>query len=252
MPDLDNISIESKPIITFKNLKVKDFNKLSLSSDRDSTIVQINNLNHPNAKFLSDWKNKRTTIFPSTPLTEKRFREAQLKTINEVKNEWHNVLVTEKTHAFKIYAILGKISLDDERMIWYESCKINCKKKVNKDSQGKYFCENCNQYSDNCEYRYLCNLQLNDNTGTAYATAFDDIMVELIGCSAGHFYELYINDRDKADYALAAVFGKQVIATIKVEPSENNKAGYKFIVKKLERNDGEFYKIMMEEIMKVN
>ncbi|CAN0153383.1 unnamed protein product, partial [Ectocarpus sp. 13 AM-2016] len=46
--------------------------------------------------------------------------------------------------------------------------------------EGAWQCEKCNQTHPECQRRYMLNMQISDNTGKAWVTAFNDQAVELL------------------------------------------------------------------------
>lgn len=237
LPDFDKFEIGEKPIVCIKNLKLKDFNKLSLSSDFQSTHVVFNVAGIKEAEILQTWKSRQARIYPSTPLSERKSLQIKYKTTAEIKEEWGNFLNQDKTDTFRLIGIIGKITLNDSRNIWYEACgNGTCKKKVNKNSDGLFMCDSCNTTSDKCEYKYLYSLTISDCSGYIFATAFDEIMTELIGIKAVEMQDLVMNQPAKADDRMAAVFGKFVNVVIKAAEADN-KARYKFTIKNFDPFD---------------
>ncbi|OMJ72265.1 hypothetical protein SteCoe_29345 [Stentor coeruleus] len=237
LPEFDKFEIGEKPIVCFKNLKLKDFNKLSLASDFQSTHVIFNVEGIKEAENLQTWKLRQARIYPSTPLSERKTLQIKYKTTAEIKEEWGNFLNQDKSDIFRLIGIIGKITLNDSRNIWYEACANGtCKKKVNKNSDGLFMCDSCNTTSDKCEYRYLYSLTISDCSGYIYATAFDEIMTELIGIKASEMQDLVMNQPLNAEDKLAAVFGKFVNVVIKAAESDN-KTRYKFTIKNIDPFD---------------
>lgn len=236
-PEFDTFDIGEKPIVCFKNLTLKDFNKLSLSSNYGSTQIFFDVEGIKEAENLLVWKLSQTRIYPSTPLSEKKNFDVKLKTSTEIIDEWTNVMNSNKADTFRFIGIIGKIPINDSRNIWYESCgNGTCKKKVNKNSDGLYVCDNCHITSEKCEYRYMCNLTISDCCGHIYATAFDEIMKELLGINAFEMQEQILNMPEKAEETLATVFGRYTNAVIKAAEADN-KAGYKFTIKSFDPFD---------------
>ncbi|OMJ83634.1 hypothetical protein SteCoe_15423 [Stentor coeruleus] len=247
-PEFDTFDIGEKPIVCFKTLKLKDFNKLSLSSNFDSTEIFFNVQGIIEAENLQAWKLRQTRIYPSTPLSEKKNCDIKLKTTTEIKDEWDNTMNSNKTENFRLIGIIGKIPINETRNIWYESCTNGtCKKKVNKNSDGLFICDSCNVTFEKCKYRYSCSLTISDCCGHIFATAFDEIMTELLKITATEMYEQVMNMPEKAEDTLAAVFGKYVNVSVKATVAEN-KAGYKFIIKSFDPLDpSAISKILLSE-----
>ena len=252
LPEFERLDLCEKPIVAFKNVKLTEFNTLSLSSDRDSTIVSFDLKNNPDIESLIKWKRQKEVIYPSTPLSERKTRNAKFATTAEMKKEWTNPLIMNKTDLFRVIGNLGLLKLEDDRLIYYEACtNLNCKKKVIRDSYGRFNCDTCNKSSDICNYRFLANLMLIDCTGSIYVTGYDETMTELLKCSAAQFCQILTNDPEAADKMTSEIFGKPINAIIKALPSDN-KSGYKFSIKKLEKYDyRECTNILLKEIKTV-
>jgi replication factor-a protein 1 (Rpa1) len=250
LAELDSLDLETKPVVAFKCLKTKDFNKLSLSSDRNGTTIDFNLQDHPNVKFLNDWKRRATKIYPSTPLSERKRKDIKLKTALEIKSEWQNPLILEKTEEFRIIGFLGKITLEDgNKQIWYEGCASStCKKKVTRNSERIYNCETCGKNFEQCVYRYSTSLSINDCSGFIYITAFDEAMNEILGVTANYLYEMFCISPESAENLVSSSFGLTVNAIVKAVAADNRE-GYKLNIKRLEPAEpNDLTKIFMSEI----
>ena len=249
-----DLDLKTNPIICFKNLKIRDFNKISLSSDRGMTKIFINPIGNKDANFLKEWKQKKQQIvYPSTPLTEKRDRNinAKFKTTAEIKEEWSSVLLhnNNKTDNFRIIGILGKIQNNDDRPIWYQSClKENCKKKVSNDHNRNFYCDSCSETFETCKYRYLCNLIISDCTGYIYATAFDEAMNALLGITADDLHNLSLVNQQGAEEILARFSFRPVNALLNAKENEG-RSPYRFTVKRFEDYNAEsISKLLLQEL----
>ena len=249
-----DLDLKTNPVLCFKNMKIRDFNKISLSSDRGSTKIFVNPIGNADVNFLKEWKQrKQQIVYPSTPLTEKRERNfnAKFKTTAEIKEEWSSVLLhsNNKTDNFRIIGILGKIQNNDDRPIWYQSCiKDNCKKKVNNDHNRNFYCETCTETFETCKYRYLCNLIISDCSGFIYATAFDEAMNALLGISAQDLHNLSLTNQQGAEEILARFSFRPVNAILNAKENEG-RSPYKFTVKRFEEYNAEsISKLLLQEL----
>jgi replication factor A1 len=254
LTEFNGLDVKDCNIIVFKSIKIKDFNKISLSSDRTCTKVFINPKDNKQADFLRKWKAEKKSALLATPLTERRdkSRDAKLKTISEIKEEWNNVLIhsNNKTDTLKIIGILGKLMLTDEKPLWYKSCpNEKCKKKVTLDHQGFYTCETCRQTFEICKYRYLCNLTISDCTGMLYATAFDESMSALLKISAHQLYDVFMQSQTDAEDILAKIASIPVVAVLNVKEADTN-TGYKFTVKRFDDYDAQSLSQLLSQEIK--
>ena len=68
---------------------------------------------------------------------------------------------------------------------WYVACPLTfedrkCKKKLTLIEDGIWKCQRCNQCGFECEYRYIFQFTIEDNTGKADATTFQDVAEQII------------------------------------------------------------------------
>ena len=74
---------------------------------------------------------------------------------------------------------------------WYTACiGPDCNKKVTEAMNGQWNCEKCNKTYDQCKRRYMLSLILQDSSGQAWFTAFDDIANKIVGKTADEMYEM--------------------------------------------------------------
>ncbi|CAI9779877.1 unnamed protein product [Fraxinus pennsylvanica] len=62
-----------------------------------------------------------------------------------------------------------------------------CNKKV-KSGNSRWLCDRCYQEFEECSYRYLLQVQIQDHTGLTWVTAFQESEEEILGCSAKELY----------------------------------------------------------------
>lgn len=250
LPEFNTLDVGDRPILCFKNLKLKDFNKLSLSSERIASKVVFDSSGIKAAQFLQEWKNKKREICPNTPLTEKKERNAPLKTVSEIKAEWNNPLISNKTEYFRMIGVINKIQLSDEKPIWYQSCR-RCKKKVLNDSYGNFNCESCGNCNAECDFRFICNLNISDCSGCIYATAFDDVMASLLEMSARDFHDLSLTNLSHAQTIAFSASCKYVSLLINCKDNEGS-VPYKFTIKKLDKfNPASITKLLLKDLLMI-
>jgi replication factor A1 len=75
-----------------------------------------------------------------------------------------------------------------------------CSKKVTNNGDGKWRCERCDQSItsvEECDYRYILQLQIQDHTGLTWVTAFQECGEEIIGIPAKTLYFLKYEEHQK-------------------------------------------------------
>lgn len=250
LAEFNSLDVGDRPILCFKNFKLRDFNRLSLSSEKIVSKVVFDTSGISQAQFLREWKERKKQIYPSTPLTEKKEKNAPLKTIAEIKAEWNNPLIYTKTEFFRIIGVINKIQLSEEKAIWYQSCE-RCKKKVLNDSFGNFNCEACGHCHNECGFRYICNLNISDCSGFFYATAFDDVMTSLLEMNAKDFRELSLTNFSHAQNLAFTASCKYVSLLVNCKENEGS-VPYKFTIRKLEQfNPAGITKMLLKDLVMV-
>jgi len=113
-----------------------------------------------------------------------------------------------------------------------------CSKKVTKSDSGNWLCDKCNQEFTECDYRYLLQLQIQDHTGTAWATAFQEPGEELLGCSARELYMFKENEDPRyTDVLLQGLYWQYLLRLKVKEETYGDERRVKNTVFKVERID---------------
>ncbi|KAF2550976.1 hypothetical protein F2Q68_00037158 [Brassica cretica] len=107
---------------------------------------------------------------------------------------------------------------------YYTACPLmngdrQCNKKVTDNGDGTWRCEKCDKCVDECDYRYILQLQLQDHTGLTWVTAFQEAGEEIMGMPAKDLY--YVkhehNDEDKFEDIIRKVAFTKYIFKLKVK-----------------------------------
>ncbi|CAN6274235.1 unnamed protein product [Urochloa humidicola] len=113
-----------------------------------------------------------------------------------------------------------------------------CNKKVTKSGSGNWLCDKCNQEFPECDYKYLLQLQIQDHSGTAWATAFQEPGQELLGCSARELYMFKENgDPRYTDVLLQGLYHQYFLRLKVKEETFGDERRVKNTVAKVERFD---------------
>ncbi|KAJ7953349.1 Replication protein A subunit [Quillaja saponaria] len=123
------------------------------------------------------------------------------KTISQIKDE--KLGTSEKPDWITVSASVSFIKVDN---FCYTACPImigdrQCNKKVTNNGDGKWQCDRCDQSVDRCDYRYILQLQIQDHTGVAWVTAFQECGEEIMGITAKDLYYLKYEEQDNERFA---------------------------------------------------
>ncbi|KAL0308443.1 UNVERIFIED_CONTAM: Replication protein A DNA-binding subunit A [Sesamum radiatum] len=112
------------------------------------------------------------------------------KTLAQIKDE--GLGRSDKPDWITVKATISFIKTDN---FCYTACPLmigdrQCNKKVTKSGNSRWLCDRCNQEFEECDYRYLLQVQVQDHTGLTWVTAFQETGEEILGCSAKDLYLL--------------------------------------------------------------
>ncbi|CAG9331340.1 unnamed protein product [Blepharisma stoltei] len=240
LQDFDSISIDSKPILAGKSLRLTDFNGLSLTCEKSISSIYINPKDYKELDFIKRWKNSSTeNRLQLTPLTHRTISKTQqeFKTLREIKEIWEGLMISsDQTISYTIIGYISYIRSDNFSSLTYPSCKnsSSCKKKVLMESDGLFRCEKCKESFPNCTYRYLLSMVFNDSTENINVTGFDEVGNSLFGMTAGQLYEVS-KEQEKFDGVISGVFRKERIGTLRVSNNDSgNGPRTRYVLMKLE------------------
>ena len=146
--------------------------------------------------------------------------------------------------------IKGTISFIKTDKFCYPACPIlvggkQCNRKVLKDSNGTWHCDRCGQSVAECERRYLLSLQIQDQSGVTWVTAFQEAGEEIMGISAKELYFLKEEDNLRFNDIVRQLLFVPKLFKLKVkEETYNDEISVKCTVIKAED-------LVFEEEMKV-
>lgn len=179
------------PVLSVKSGKVNDFSGKSIGTI-SSTQLFINP-DFAEAHELREWfdsggKNA-VTMSISREIVTAGIKNEIRKTVSQIKTE--GLGRSEKPDWVTVRAFITFIKSDN---FCYTGCPLmvgdrQCNKKVTQ-SGNRWQCDRCNQEFDECDYRYLLQAQIQDQTGLTWVTAFQESGEEILGCSAKELYML--------------------------------------------------------------
>ncbi|CAN4128031.1 unnamed protein product [Withania somnifera] len=158
----------------------------------------------PEALKTKAWFEREGKNMPSMSLSREVSsigRTDVRKTLSQIKDE--RLGTSEKPDWITISATVTFIKVDN---FCYTACPLiigdrQCNKKVTNNGDGKWRCDRCDQTVDECEYRYILQLQIQDHTGLTWVTAFQECGDQIMGVSAKELYFLKYEEQDDDRFA---------------------------------------------------
>ncbi|EPS68676.1 hypothetical protein M569_06091 [Genlisea aurea] len=196
------------PVLAVKSGRVTDFSGKSVGTFSSSQLFIEPDF--PEAKELRMWFQNEGKVAPAISISRETtaagggLRPDARKTISQIKDE--KLGTSEKPDWITVSATLTFVKMDN---FCYMACPVMigdraCNKKVVNNGDGKWRCERCDRLSDECDYRYILQMQIQDHTGLTWATAFQESGEEIMGgISAKDLYRLKYDEQD--DEKLAEV-----------------------------------------------
>lgn len=196
------------PVVAIKAGKVNDFSGKSIGTISSSQLFI--NPDSPEAVNLRQWFDRggkdvasqsiSRDIVPGGSKNEIR------KTLSQIKDE--GLGRSDKPDWVTVKAYVTFIKTDS---FCYTACPLmigdrQCNKKVTR-SGSRWQCDRCNQEFDECDYRYLLQLQVQDHSGLTWMTAFQESGEEIIGCSAKELYMLKHEQQDDERFSQSMLRG---------------------------------------------
>ncbi|CAL1357453.1 unnamed protein product [Linum trigynum] len=206
------VDSEMFPVLAVKAGKVSDFTGKSVGTI-SSTQLFINP-DIPEAHVLSDWfariGQNSAAVSISRDLVPSGSKNEIRKTVSQIKEE--GLGRSDKPDWVTVKATITYFKLDS---FCYPACPLmigdrQCNKKATR-SGTRWVCDRCSQEFDECDYRYLLQFQIQDHTGLAWVTAFQESGEEIMGYPAKEVYQLKHEAQDEA--RLSDVFRSRVFYT---------------------------------------
>ncbi|WCJ42761.1 Replication protein A 70 kDa DNA-binding subunit A [Euphorbia peplus] len=178
------------PVLAVKAGKVSDFSGKSLGTISSSQLFI--NPSIPEAHGLKDWFDRggqnAVSVSISKDITAGGPKNEIRKTVAEIKQE--GLGRSDKPDWVTVCASLIFIKTGS---FCYTACPLmigdrQCNKKVTRSGNSRWQCDRCDREFDECDYRYLLQVQIQDHTGITWVTAFQESGEEIIGCSAKELY----------------------------------------------------------------
>ncbi|KAL3830024.1 hypothetical protein ACJIZ3_018826 [Penstemon smallii] len=193
------------PVLAVKAGKINDFSGKSIGTI-SSTQLFIDP-DFPEAHSLRDWFDRGGKNTSSHSISREFIpgggpRNEIRKSLAQIKDE--GLGRSDKPDWITVKATTSFIKTDT---FCYTACPLmigdrQCNKKVTKSGNSRWLCDRCNQEFEECDYRYLLQVQVQDHTGLTWVTAFQEAGEEILGCSAKELYVLkYESEDDNTKFA---------------------------------------------------
>ncbi|GER57614.1 replication protein A 70 kDa DNA-binding subunit A [Striga asiatica] len=226
------------PVLAAKSCRVNDFSGKSMGTISTSQLFIEPEI--PQALKLKAWFNSEGKSMPAVSISRDRnaIRPDVRKTISQIKDE--KLGTAEKPDWITVSATLAFVKVDN---FCYPACPITigdrqCSKKVTETGDGRWRCERCDQSVDECDYRYILQMQIQDHTGSTWVTAFQESGEDIMGISAKDLYYLRYDHQDDEKFPelLHGVLFSKFLFKLKVkEESFSDEQRVKSTVVKAER-----------------
>ncbi|XP_076916678.1 replication protein A 70 kDa DNA-binding subunit A-like [Bidens hawaiensis] len=184
------------PVLAIKAARVGEFNGKNVGTI--STSQLFIEPDFPEGRELKTWYDNVGKNTPSISLSSDNIARTDVrKTISQIKDE--KLGTNEKPDWITVSATLSYIKPEP---FCYTACPImlgdrKCSKKVTQNSDDKWQCDRCDLAVDQCDYRYILQMQLEDHTGITWATAFQEAGEEIIGISAKELHCIRNEEQDE-------------------------------------------------------
>lgn len=190
------------PILAVKAGKVNDFSGKSIGTISATQLFV--NPDFPEARRVRDWFDHGGKDTASHSISREFMpgasKNEMRKTITQIKDE--GLGRSDKPDWITVKATISFIKTDT---FCYTACPImigdrQCNKKVTKSVNSRWLCDRCNQEFEECDYRYLLQVQVQDHTGLTWVTAFQEAGEEILGCSAKELYMVKYEIEDELKF----------------------------------------------------
>ncbi|KAG8084585.1 hypothetical protein GUJ93_ZPchr0010g7975 [Zizania palustris] len=188
------------PVVALKGVRVSDYGGRSVGTI--SSTQFIINPDFPEVERLKQWYLTEGKTAPCISLSREMSsmgRADVRKTIAQIKDD--NLGQSDKPDWIVIKAAISHVPTD----FCYPACPLifnakQCNKKAINNGDGAWHCDRCDQSFEKCEYRYLVTFQIQDHTGTTYATAFQEAGEQIFGRKAEEIFSIRNDDQDDAQF----------------------------------------------------
>ncbi|CAN7091488.1 unnamed protein product, partial [Brassica rapa subsp. narinosa] len=244
------------PVLAVKAGRISEFNGKQVSTIGSSQLYVEPDF--PEAREVREWYEREGRNAPCISISRVSSgvgRQEIRKVITQIKEE--NLGTSEKPDWITVTATISFMKVDN---FCYTACPIMigdrpCSKKVTNNGDGTWRCERCDKCVDECDYRYILQLQLQDHTGVTWGTAFQEAGEEIMGMPAKDLYYLKYEEQDEEkfeDIIRKAAFTKYIFKLKVKEETYGDEQRVKATVVKAEKLDySQDTRSLLEEIHKL-
>ncbi|KAG0479184.1 hypothetical protein HPP92_013903 [Vanilla planifolia] len=227
------------PVLAIKAGRVSDFNGKSVGTISSSQLFINPDISEMNQ--LKEWFEREGKGHASFPISKEAASVGRIdvrKTVLQIQDE--GLGRSDKPDWITVKAIISFMRFDN---FCYTACPLmvgdrQCNKKVNNNGDGTWHCDRCDQSFPECNYRYLLHFQIQDHSGVAWVTAFQESAEEILEISAKKLYLLKYEEQDEMKFAeiIRKVLFNQFLFKLKVkEETFSEEQRVKSTVVKVER-----------------
>lgn len=202
------------PVLAVKAGRISEFNGKAVSTIGSSQLFIEPDF--VEAQKLKEWFEREGRNVPCISISREFSGNGRVdvrKTISQIKDE--KLGTSEKPDWITVSATIIYMKFDN---FCYTACPIMngdrpCSKKVTDNGDGTWRCEKCDKCVDECDYRYILQLQIQDHTDLTWVTAFQEAGEEIMGMPAKDLYYVKYehNDEEKfEDIIRRAAFTKYI------------------------------------------
>ncbi|CAH2078559.1 unnamed protein product [Thlaspi arvense] len=189
------------PVLAVKAGRISEFNGKAVSTIGSSQLFIEPDF--VEAQKLKVWFEREGRNAPCISISREFSGSSRVdvrKTISQIKDE--KLGTSEKPDWITVSATIIYMKFDN---FCYTACPIMngdrpCSKKVTDNGDGTWRCEKCDKCVDECDYRYILQLQIQDHTGLTWVTAFQEAGEEIMGMSAKDLYYVKYEHRDEEKF----------------------------------------------------
>ncbi|CAA7054917.1 unnamed protein product [Microthlaspi erraticum] len=189
------------PVLAVKAGKISEFNGKAVSTIGSSQLFI--DPDFVESQKLKEWFEREGKSVPCISISREFSGTGRVdvrKAISQIKDE--KLGTSEKPDWITVSATIIFLKFDN---FCYTACPIMngdrpCSKKVTDNGDGRWRCEKCDQCVDECDYRYILQLQLQDHTGVTWVTAFQEAGEEIMGMPAKELYFVKHEDKDEEKF----------------------------------------------------
>mmetsp|Transcript_11244 Transcript_11244/g.34432 ORF Transcript_11244/g.34432 Transcript_11244/m.34432 type:complete len:652 (-) Transcript_11244:220-2175(-) len=179
-------SAEGNPVLLCRGVRRGDYQGISLDGVRSSSFELNPDL--PESHALKGWYNASGHNESAKIISN---------AANDVGDDGERRLLAEMSED-NLRDVSGKgtyfasrvtlVLINTGRDLWYPACPQTNKKLTERD--GKWVCDATGNMYDSCNYRYLLSVNVQDESGSHWMSAFDETAKVIIGRSAEEMQQL--------------------------------------------------------------